>query len=343
MQQILNTLFVMTEGSFLRLDHETVKVELDSAIRLQVPLHHLGGIVVFGHVMVSPSLLYKCAEEGRAVVMLDRNGRFRCRMVGKVSGNILLRHAQHLAVADDAKRTGIIRNLVAGKLQNARQVLMRGAREADSAEAQETLHVAAVLHGRGIERIAPATEVDFIRGIEGESAKVYFDALDRMITENRETFRMTGRNRRPPRDPMNALLSFLYVMLLNDCISAIEGVGLDPQMGFFHVMRPGRPSLGLDMMEELRPVLADRLALTLINRRQIGEKHFEPRPGGAVYLNEDGRKAVVAAYQKRKQDEVNHPVVDQKMPFGLVPHVQARLLARHIRGELEGYPAFIYR
>jgi CRISPR-associated protein Cas1 len=343
MQQILNTLFVMTEGSFLRLDHETVKVELDSAIRLQVPLHHLGGIVVFGHVMVSPSLLHKCAEEGRAVVMLDRNGRFRCRMVGKVSGNILLRHAQHLAVADEAKRTGIIRNLVAGKLQNARQVLMRGARETDSAEAQEALHSAAVLHGRGIERIAPATEVDFIRGIEGESAKVYFDTLDRMVTENRETFRMTGRNRRPPRDPINALLSFLYVMLLNDCVSAVEGVGLDPQMGFFHVMRPGRPSLGLDLMEELRPVLADRLALTLINRRQINEKHFEPRPGGAVYLNEDGRKTVVAAYQKRKQDEISHSVVDQKMPFGLVPHVQARLLARHIRGELEGYPAFIYR
>jgi CRISPR-associated protein Cas1 len=293
--------------------------------------------------MVSPSLLHKCADEGRAVVMLDRNGRFRCRMVGKVSGNILLRHAQHLAVADDAKRTAIIRNLVAGKLQNARQVLMRGARETDSAEAQEALHGAAVLHGRGIERIAPATEVDFIRGIEGESAKVYFDTLDRMVTENRETFRMTGRNRRPPRDPMNSLLSFLYVMLLNDCVSAVEGVGLDPQMGFLHVMRPGRPSLGLDLMEELRPVLADRLALTLINRRQINEKHFEPRPGGAVYLNEDGRKTVVTAYQKRKQDEVSHPVVDQKMPFGLVPHVQARLLARHIRGELEGYPAFIHR
>lgn len=343
MQQLLNTLFVMTEGSYLHLEHETVKVELEKQTKLQVPLHHLGSFVLFGNVMVSPFLLHKCAEEGRAVVLLDRNGRYRCRMVGKVSGNVLLRHAQHQAIADEAIRIGIIRNLVAGKLQNARQVLLRGGRETEDPETRAALQGAAVLHGRGIERIAPAGDVDFIRGIEGESARVYFEFFDRMIVENRDTFRMTGRNRRPPRDPMNALLSFLYVMLVNDCISAIEGVGLDPQMGFFHVMRPGRPSLGLDLMEELRPVLADRLALTLINRRQLSERHFEPRPGGSVYLNEDGRKTVVAAYQKRKQDEIHHPVVDRKLPFGLVPHIQARLLARHIRGELEGYPAFVYR
>jgi CRISPR-associated protein Cas1 len=329
MQQLLNTLFVMTEGSYLRLEHETVRVEQEGETRLQVPLHHLGSFVLFGNVMVSPFLLHKCAEEGRAVVLLDRNGRFRCRMVGKVSGNVLLR--------------GVARNLVAGKLQNARQVLLRGAREAHAAEAAEALHRAAELHGRGIERVGASSDVDFIRGIEGESAKVYFDTLDRMVTENRDAFRMTGRNRRPPRDPMNALLSFLYVLLLNDCVSAVEGVGLDPQMGFFHVMRPGRPSLGLDLMEELRPILADRLALTLINRRQITGSHFEARPGGAVYLSEEGRKTVVAAYQKRKQEEVSHPVMDRKMPLGLVPHVQARLLARHVRGELEGYPPFLYR
>jgi CRISPR-associated protein Cas1 len=343
MQQLLNTLFVMTEGSYLRLEHETVRVEQEGETKLQVPLHHLGSFVLFGNVMVSPFLLHKCAEEGRAVVLLDRNGRFRCRMVGKVSGNVLLRHAQHQAIADEAKRTAVARHLVAGKLQNARQVLLRGAREAHAPGAAEALRHAAELHGRGIERVGASSEVDFIRGIEGESAKVYFDTLDRMVTENRDAFRMTGRNRRPPRDPMNALLSFLYVLLLNDCVSAVEGVGLDPQMGFFHVMRPGRPSLGLDLMEELRPILADRLALTLINRRQITGSHFDPRPGGAVYLNEEGRKTVVAAYQKRKQDEVDHPVMDRKMPLGLVPHVQARLLARHVRGELEGYPPFLYR
>lgn len=343
MQQLLNTLFVMTEGSYLRLDHETVKVELEGQLRLQVPLHHLSGFVLFGNVMTSPFLLQKCAEEGRSLVMLDRNGRFTCRMVGKVSGNILLRHAQHRAIADEGKRTAVVRNIVAGKLQNARQVLMRGARESRSSIASEELRTAADLHGRGIERIAFVSDIEFIRGIEGDSAKVYFDTFDRLVNDDRGTFRMNGRNRRPPRDPMNALLSFLYVLLLNDCVSAIEGVGLDPQMGFLHVMRPGRPSLGLDLMEELRPILADRLALTLINRRQITDRHFEPRPGGAVYLNEDGRKAVVAAYQKRKQDEVHHPVLDQKVPLGLVPHAQSRLLARHIRDELEGYPPFLYR
>jgi CRISPR-associated protein Cas1 len=182
-----------------------------------------------------------------------------------------------------------------------------------------------------------------MRGLEGEAARVYFGCLDRIITQNRQEFRMTGRNRRPPRDRINALLSFLYVMLLNDCISAIEGVGLDPQMGFLHVMRPGRPSLGLDLMEELRPILADRLALTLINLRQIGPADFEERVGGAVCLNEKGRKAVVTAYQKRKQDEVQHPVLEQNVALGLIPHVQARLLARHLRGDLDTYTPYLYR
>jgi CRISPR-associated protein Cas1 len=182
-----------------------------------------------------------------------------------------------------------------------------------------------------------------MRGLEGEAARVYFACLDRIITKNREGFRMHGRNRRPPRDRINALLSFLYVMLLNDCISAIEGVGLDPQMGFLHAMRPGRPSLGLDLMEEFRPILADRLALTLINLRQIVPEEFEERAGGAVYLNEKGRKKVVTAYQKRKQDEVQHPVLGQTLAIGLIPHVQARLLARHLRGDIDAYTPYLYR
>lgn len=343
MKQLLNTLFVMSEGSYLRLEHETVRVELDGATRLQVPLHHLGGLVLFGNVMTTPFLLHKCAEDGRSVVLLDRNGRYRCRMVGKTGGNVLLRHQQHLAIDDAERQMPIVRNMLAGKLQNARQVLLRGQREAKMDDDASVLQKAADLLARAIERLPGATEVEFMRGLEGESARVYFDCLDRMITQNREPFRMAGRSRRPPRDRINALLSFLYVMLLNDCISAVEGVGLDPQMGFLHVMRPGRPSLGLDLMEELRPILADRLALTLINLRQIVPDDFEERPGGAVYLNEKGRKAVVAAYQKRKQDEVQHPILEQSVPFGLIPHVQARLLARHLRGEMEAYTPFLYR
>lgn len=343
MKQLLNTLFVMTEGSYLHLESETVKVKLDGETRLQVPLHHLGGFVLFGNVMTSPFLLHKCAEDGRSVVLLDRNGRYRCRMVGKVGGNVLLRHQQHLTIADTARQAAIVRNLVAGKLQNARQVLLRGQREAKDDADTSALRTAAELLGRAIERLPTATEIEFMRGLEGESARVYFDCLDRMLSQNRDAFRMNGRSRRPPRDRINALLSFLYVLLLNDCISAVEGVGLDPQMGFLHVMRPGRPSLGLDLMEELRPILADRLALTLINLRQIAPEDFEERPGGAVYLNEKGRKAVVAAYQKRKQDEVQHPVLEQSVPLGLIPHAQARLLARHLRGDTEAYTPFLYR
>ena len=343
MKQLLNTLFVMTEGSYLHLEGETVRVKVDGENRLQVPLHHLGGIVLFGNVMTTPFLLHKCAEDGRGVVLLDRNGRYRCRMVGKVGGNVLLRHQQHLAIEDAPRQAAIVRNLVAGKIQNARQVLLRGQREAKDAESAAALQSAADLHGRSVERLATATEIDFMRGLEGESARVYFDCLDRMLTQTREHFRMNGRNRRPPRDRINALLSFLYVLLLNDCVSAVEGVGLDPQMGFLHVMRPGRPSLGLDLMEELRPILADRLALTLINLRQINPDDFDERPGGAIYLNEKGRKAVVTAYQKRKQDELRHPVLDQTVPLGLIPHVQARLLARHLRGDTEAYTPFLYR
>lgn len=343
MKQLLNTLFVMTEGSYLHLESETLKVKVDGATRLQVPLHHLGGLVLFGNVMTSPFLLHKCADDGRSVVLLDRNGRYRCRMIGKVGGNVLLRHQQHLAMVDSERKIPIVRNMVAGKVQNARQILQRGQREAKEDTIVLTLKSAANLLARTIERLPDTAEIEVMRGLEGEAAKVYFGCFDQMLTQNREDFRMQGRNRRPPLDRINALLSFLYVLLLNDCISAAEGVGLDPQMGFLHVMRPGRPSLGLDLMEELRPILADRLALTLINLRQIDANDFEPRPGGAVYLNEKGRKAVVTAYQKRKQDEVKHPVLGQSIPFGLVPHIQARLLARHLRGDTEAYTPFLYR
>lgn len=343
MKQILNTLYVMTQGAYVCLDHETVKVEVAGQVQMQVPLHHLGAIVTFGNVMMSPFIMARCADDGRAVVILDRNGRFKCRVVGKTTGNVLLRQAQYEAVRDREKAAAIARNMVAGKVKNARQVLMRGAREADHPADEEPLRQAAGIHADALFHLKGESDLDRIRGLEGESAASYFGAFDRMVKEaDREEFRMTCRNRRPPLDRMNALLSFLYTLLLNDCISAVEGVGLDSQMGFLHALRPGRPSLALDLMEEFRSVLADRLALTLVNRKQLTGKDFEPRPGGAVYLNDAGRKTVVMAYQKRKQEEFLHPVLNEKMAAGLIPHVQARLLARHLRGDLEAYTPVLY-
>ena len=343
MKQFLNTLYVMTQGAYVCLDHETVKVEVAGQVQMQVPLHHLGAIVTFGNVMMSPFIMARCADDGRAVVILDRNGRFKCRVVGKTTGNVLLRQAQYEAVRNREKAAAIARNMVAGKVKNARQVLMRGAREADHPVDEEPLRQAAGIHADALFHLKDEIDIDCIRGLEGESAAAYFGVFDRMVKEaDREQFRMTNRNRRPPLDRMNALLSFLYTLVLNDCISAVEGVGLDSQMGFLHALRPGRPSLALDLMEEFRAVLADRLALTLINRKQITGKEFEPRPGGAVYLNEDGRKAVVVAYQKRKQEEFLHPMLNEKVAVGLIPHVQARLLARHLRGDLEAYTPLLY-
>lgn len=342
MKQLLNTLYVMTQGAYLTLDHETVKVEVDGKVQMQVPLHHLGAIFTFGNVMISPFLMHKCMEEGRAVVLLNMNGRFMARVTGRAHGNVLLRQAQYEAVRDADRTARIARNIVAGKLQNAKQILLRGARETENAEIEGKLRHSAQVHSDTLFHLEKSTDIEEIRGFEGETANAYFHVFDSMVKENRESFIMNGRNRRPPLDPMNALLSFLYTLLLNDCVSAAEGVGLDSQMGFLHALRPGRPSLGLDLMEELRSVLADRLALTLINLRQISKDDFEARVGGAVYLNEKGRKAVVVAYQKRKQDEFTHPLLEEKVPFGLVPHIQARLLARHLRGDMEEYTPMLY-
>ncbi|MBI1920842.1 MAG: type I-C CRISPR-associated endonuclease Cas1 [Geobacter sp.] len=343
MKQLLNTLYVMTQGAYVCLDHETVKVEVGGKLQMQVPLHHLGAIVTMGNVMLSPFIMGRCADDGRAVVILDWNGRFKCRIVGKTHGNVLLRQAQYEAVRDGERSAAIARNIVAGKVKNSREIIMRGARETEDREEAESLRKAADVLADALFHLKDNRDIDHVRGLEGESAHAYFSVFDTMVKkEEREVFRMNGRTRRPPLDPMNGLLSFLYTLLLNDCITAVEGVGLDSQMGFLHAMRPGRPSLGLDLMEEFRSVLADRLALTLINRKQITDKSFEVRPGGATYLNDAGRKEVVVAYQKRKQDEFHHPIVDEKVPFGLVPHVQARLLARHLRGDLEEYTPVLY-
>ncbi len=343
MHQLLNTLYITTEGAYLRADHETLRVEVEKETKLKIPFHHIGGVVCFGDVMLSPAAMHRCAEDGRFVVLLDRNGRFKARIEGPVSGNVLLRCAQHEAMRDPVRTLSIARNMVAGKIQNSRQIVLRGARESSDSLDADALRTTADMLGNAVTRLPQCENLESLRGIEGESARNYFSTFDRMVREDRETFKFDGRNRRPPTDPINALMSFLYALVMNDCVAAAEGVGLDPQMGFLHALRPGRAALALDLMEELRSVLADRLVLTLINRRQVSAQGFTQRSGGAVQMDDATRKEVIIAYQKRKQEEITHPVLEQKMPLGLVPHVQARLLARVLRGDLEQYPPFLYR
>lgn len=343
--QLLNTLFVTLEGSYLRLEHDTVRIEHEEAPLKKVPLHHIGAIVLFGNVGISPFLLHRCADDGRTIVWMDSNGRFKARMEGAVSGNVLLRRAQHETLNNQELTLNLARRIVAGKLHNARYVLMRAARENPPGEGHpdKQLSTVAGLLADDIRTLSDVQTLDELRGIEGRAAKLYFEVFDGMIRTQKESFRFSGRNRRPPRDRVNALLSFLYALLSNDCRSALESVGLDPQVGFLHAIRPGRPALALDLMEEFRTYFADRLALKLINLKQIEPKHFDIRPGDAILLNDEGRKEVIVAYQKRKQEEVTHPVLRTRVPLGLVLHVQARLLARVIRGDLTSYTPFLPR
>ena len=341
--QLLNTLYVTTQGSFVRLDHDTLRVECDGKTLIRVPTHHIGGVVCIGRVTVSSAVIASCASEGRDLVFMTRGGRFQARVVGPVSGNVLLRMAQHNAHTDEGARLEIARSVIAGKLRNARQVLARGARESRRSEDEASLRAAAHIHADGLRKLEQADDLDEARGLEGEAAAAYYSTFQILIREDSPTFAFSGRNRRPPRDPVNALMSFIYALVLSNCVAGLEEVGLDPQIGFLHAIRPGRQSLALDLMEELRPALADRLALTLINRRQVTAKHFTVRPGGGVLLSDDGRRTVITAYQKRKAEEVRHQLLDRRIPMGLVPSVQARLLARHLRGDLDHYVPFTTR
>ena len=343
MRRQLNTLYVTTPDSWLRLDNDTLRVELERETRLRVPLHHLSSVVCLGNIGVSTPLMHRLAEDGIALVLLDANGRFKARIEGPVSGNVLLRRAQHQRTGEAAFVLDTARAFVAGKIKNARQVLLRGARDSklpdDSAQlARGADDLAASL------RALPAVDsLDELRGFEGEAARQYFARMVLLVRPDaRDAFQMDGRSRRPPRDRTNALLSFLYSMWMNDCRSALEAAGLDPQIGFLHALRPGRAALALDLMEEFRS-FADRLALTLVNRGQVGANDFVEHEGGAVLLEGDARKTVVVAYQERKQEEITHPLLAQPIPLGMLALVQARLLARAIRGETDGYLPFVTR
>lgn len=303
--QLLNTLYLTTPETYLRLDNDTLRVEVDHETRLRVPLHHLSAVVCFGHIGLSAPLMHRLAEEGIALVLLDDNGRFKARLEGAVSGNVMLRQAQFQRVADATFTLDMARACVAGKIKNTRQVLLRGAREAKSDDEAKTLARLADDLAASLRALPAAASLDALRGLEGEAARQYFSGLSLLVRpDQREAFAMDGRTRRPPRDRFNAVLSFLYAMWMNDCRSALEAAGLDPQVGFLHALRPGRAALALDLMEEFRP-WADRLALTLINRGQLAANYFVLREGGGVSLQPDARKTVVVAYQERKKDEIN--------------------------------------
>lgn len=343
MKKHLNTLFVTTQGAYLSKEGECAVISIDRVEKTRIPLHMLNGILCFGQVSCSPFLLGYCAELGIAVTFLTEYGRFLCQMQGPVKGNILLRRAQY-RMADNYYQTAILARLfVIGKIGNARITLARVLRDhpgkTDGVKLKNVQHLLAGC----IRRLQEATDQELIRGIEGEAARAYFSVFDECITNADPAFRFEGRNRRPPLDRVNCLLSFVYTLMTHDIRSALESCGLDPAAGFLHKDRPGRPSLALDMLEEFRSYIGDRLVLSLINRGQVQPKDFEISETGAVFMKDDARKTVITAYQQRKQDEIEHPFVGEKMAAGLLWHMQAMLLARYIRGDIDTYPPFVWR
>ena len=341
MKRHLNTLFVTTDDSYLSKEGETIVVKREGKKVLQVPALTLDGLVCIGRSYVSTPLLRLCGEKGLTVSLFSTSGRIIGRFEGPATGNVLLRRDQHRLSLDPPARLAIAARFVFGKVANSRTVILRGAR--DHGDPQRRLGEAADVLRRILRKVEHARDLDELRGMEGEAGRVYFGTLDRLISRSGHEFKFRGRSRRPARDRTNALLSFAYGILRHDVRSACEGVGLDPQIGFLHADRPGRTSLALDVMEEFRAPLADRAVLTVINRKQVSGADFHVRPGGAVHIKATARKALILTYQKRKQETITHPFLRERTTVGLLPHLQARLLARHLRGDLDGYPPFLAR
>jgi CRISPR-associated protein Cas1 len=339
MRKLLNVLYVTIDGAYLAKDGETVVVRVEHETRLQLPVHTLEGIVCFGQVSMSPALMGFCAEKSVGVSFMTEHGRFLARVMGPVNGNVLLRRTQYRLADDLAASALIAQSILQAKIANSRTVLQRAARE----HAGDGLDAAALQLAQSLRQTEKENDLDALRGIEGDAARCYFGVFNQMIVAQQEDFVFHERSRRPPMDNVNALLSFLYVLLAHDVESALETVGLDPAVGYLHRDRPGRSSLAMDLMEELRPVLADRLVLSLINRRQVAASGFTRSESGGVQMDSSTRKEVLIAWQKRKQEELQHPFLGERIPLGLVPYTQALLLARHLRGDLDAYPAFFWR
>ena len=343
MRKLLNTLFVTSEEAYLALETENVAVYIGEEKKAQYPLLVLESIISFSYKGASPALMGACARKGIQLTFLTPRGRFLARVCGQGQGNVLLRKEQYRLSDNLEKSCHIARNFIFGKVYNQRWVLERTLRDhrmrVDAAKLESASQALAGL----LPAIETQTDLDALRGLEGEASVWYFHVFDEMVLNQKADFLFDGRNRRPPTDNMNALLSFAYVLLSNDCASALESVGLDSYVGFMHRDRPGRTSLALDLMEELRAPMADRLCITLVNNRVLQDKHFERQESGAVFLGEDGRKLFLSAWQTKKKEEITHPYLKEKMAWGLVPYVQSLLLARYLRGDLDGYPPFLWK
>jgi CRISPR-associated protein Cas1 len=346
MKTHLNTLYVTTQGAYVAKQGETVQVRVERKVRAQFPLHNLEGIVCFGRVGCSPALLGACADKGVAVSLFTEYGRFLASVRGFSHGNVLVRRQQYRLADEPATALEVARRIVLAKVANSRSVLLRAVRDADGAcERVAILERSALRLAASVHELRGAATLDAVRGLEGEAATHYFSAFDSLLSASTvpEAFRFTGRSRRPPLDPINALLSFLYTLLVHDVRSACEGVGLDSCVGFLHADRPGKPSLALDLMEELRAYVADRLAFSLINRRQITPDGFHRLDNGAVSMDDKTRKTVLVAYQERKRETLTHPVLNESTTVGMLPHLQALLFVRWIRGDMDAYPPFLWK
>lgn len=339
---VQNTLYITTQGAYVSKEHESLVVRIEKVERLRIPRLHVGGVVCFGRVGVSPEALGACMEEGIEVTYLTESGRFLGRVVGTSQGGIVLRRAQHRAADDPAKCAALAQSFIAGKVANTRTFVLRGMRDGDESARVAGAEVSASL-ARTLEQLERADRVDVLRGLEGEAAARYFGWLPSALRTKDEGMVFRGRSRRPPLDPVNAMLSFGYALLLHDCVAALASVGLDPDLGFLHDERPGRPSLALDLMEELRVAFVDRMVVAMINLGQVRSRGFVVRDGGGVEMEPDTRKAFLSEYQTRKKDTVTHPYTGDEVRWGLVATVQARLLARAIRGDLQPYPPFVMK
>lgn len=343
MKKLLNTLYVTSQDSYLAVDGENVVVFEQEKELGRIPMHNLESIVSFGYRGVSPALMGACAERNVALSFLTPQGKFLARLTGRTKGNVLLRKEQYARSACQEKSILIARNCIVGKVHNARWVLERAIRDHSMQIDAEKVKKASDLLSKSIKEIRCCQDKDRLRGLEGEAASVYFGVLDELILQQRKDFSFQGRNKRPPLDNVNALLSFTYTLLANSTASALESVGLDPYVGFMHTDRPGRASLALDVMEEQRCVLADRFVLTLINKKIVTGKDFEKKENGAVFMKDSARKLILAEWQKKKKEVITHPFLKEKVEWGMVSFVQSMLLARYLRGDLEAYPPFLWK
>ncbi|WP_149094177.1 type I-C CRISPR-associated endonuclease Cas1c [Paenibacillus terrae] len=343
MKKLLNTLFVTLPDTYLSLDGENIVIKQEEAILARYPLHNLEAVCTFGYAGVSPGLMGACAARNIDLTFMTRTGRFLARVIGESRGNVVLRKEQYRISDDDQRSALVARNMIIGKIYNNKWILERATRDYPlRIDADRMKKVTASLAG-AMQQVREVEDLDILRGLEGAAAVQYNSVFDELILQQKKDFYFHGRNKRPPLDNVNALLSFAYTLLSNDMKSALEAVGLDAYVGFLHRDRPGRASLALDVMEELRGVYADRFVLTLINKKLIHGKGFYRKENGAVIMDDDTRKIVLKAWQERKQEKIIHPYLNEKMSWGLVPYSQALLLARHIRGDLDEYPPFLWK